>query len=442
MQEVFDFLEKEIKLKKGDIIVIGNSGGPDSMALLNVILTFRKKLDLKVICAHVNHNVRKVSFKEKEFLEKYCLDHDVVFESMVIEKYGDDNFHNEARNIRYNYFEDIVRKYGANYLMTAHHGDDLIETIVMRIVRGSTLKGYSGFSRIVEKDSYKIVRPLIFVTKNDILTYDSKENIPYVIDKSNFKGKYTRNRYRKTLLPFLKSEDKNVHKKFLKFNKTLEDYDRYINSEIDKVLKKVYKNKKVDLNKYNELDPLIQRKLIYKILEETYRDDLMIINDSHVGLIKKLIKSRKANAYVCLPDNVRVVKSYDTLEIGRDEKEVTSYEIELLDYAFLPNGHTIEKVDDDSIGNGNDVCRISNKDITYPLYVRTRKYGDKMELKTVGGHKKVKDIFIDSKIPKEERDKWPVVVDSTDKIIWIPNLKKSKFTKQKKDKYDIILKYE
>ena len=89
----------------------------------------------------------------------------IIFEYIKIENWGDDNFHNEARTVRYNFFDEIVELYSARYLMTAHHGDDLIETILMRIVRGSTLKGYSGFSRIVQKDNYTLVRPLITVTK-------------------------------------------------------------------------------------------------------------------------------------------------------------------------------------------------------------------------------------------------------------------------------------
>ena len=236
MKQVLDFLTKELKLTKGDIIVIANSGGPDSMYLLNVLLSLRDKL----ICAHVNHNVRAESKDEKIFLENYCRDKNVLFESMVIENYGDDNFHNAARKIRYNFFDEVVKKYDAKYLMTAHHGDDLVETILMRIVRGSTLKGYSGFEKIVDNGSYKIVRPLVYLTKDEIKTYDEENNIPYVVDKSNFKGKYTRNRYRMQVLPFLKEEDPLVHEKFLKFSETLSEYDKFINEEIEKSIKKVY----------------------------------------------------------------------------------------------------------------------------------------------------------------------------------------------------------
>ena len=127
--------------KENDTIVLGCSSGPDSMALFHMLLKLREKYKLNLICAHVNHNMRKQSAEEYAFLEKYCDTHNVAFEGMIIKEYGDDNFHNEARNIRYHFFEDIVLKYDAKYLITAHHGDDLVETILMRISRGSNLQG-------------------------------------------------------------------------------------------------------------------------------------------------------------------------------------------------------------------------------------------------------------------------------------------------------------
>lgn len=441
MDKVLDFLINDIKIKENDTIVLGNSGGPDSMFLLTALLKLKEKYNLKIVCAHVNHNVRVESDSEQVFLMNYCNDHDVVFETMKIENYGDDNFHNQARNIRYNFFEDLVKKYEAKYLMTAHHGDDLTETILMRIVRGSTLKGYSGFDKIVYNDNYTLVRPLIFLTKDYIKEYDDKNNIPYVVDKSNFKEKYTRNRYRLKMLPFLKEEEKNVHEKFLKFSETLEEYDRFINNEIKKNIDKVYKNNIIYIDKYLELDPLIQRKVIEYILEDIYKEDLMIINDKHVKLILDLIYSKKSNSTVCLPHNIDVNKNYNLVTFSKEIKEVIDYNIELTNYVKLPNGHNLSIVDNEE-SNNNFVCRLDTSEIKLPLYVRTRKLGDKMSLKKINGSKKIKDIFIDCKISTLERDKWPIVVDSEDKILWIPGVKKSKYTKLKNEKYDIIIKYE
>ena len=241
MDKVYDFLLNKIKLNQNDTIVVGVSAGPDSMALLYMLNELKKKIGYKIVVAHVNHNVRVESYEEAEFLKDYCEKNDIIFEMMIITKYGDDNFHNEARNIRYKYYEELIDKYGANYLMTGHHADDLMETILMRIVRGSTLRGYSGFSDLVVKDKYKIARPLISVTKKELEDFDKENNIPYRIDKSNFKDKYTRNRYRKVVLPFLKEEDPFVHEKFFKFSNMIEEYsdffDKLITLEKDRVYK-------------------------------------------------------------------------------------------------------------------------------------------------------------------------------------------------------------
>ncbi|MEG1494963.1 MAG: tRNA lysidine(34) synthetase TilS [Bacilli bacterium] len=438
-EKILRSLEK-YGIKDNEIIVVGVSGGPDSLTLLALLVELRKKISYSLVCAHVNHNVRSVSAKEKIFVEEWCKQHEVIFESMTIEAYGDDNFHNEARNIRYQFFEDLVNKYQAHYLMTAHHGDDLIETVLMRLTRGSTLKGYSGFSEVVQKNNYKLVRPLISFTKQEILDYAKKNKIPFVTDKSNSKPKYTRNRYRKEILPFFKKEDPHVHEKFLKFSRLLEEYDEYIDLQTKKVFSKVYKDSILYIPNYLELDGLLQMRVIYEILESVYQDDLMLINDSHVHLIQELICSKKSNSFIYLPNNIKVTKSYDEVTVALEVGDVTNYEIELIDYAILPNGKHLEVIDT-SDNNGNDICRLDSKEISLPLYVRTRKHGDKMEMKGTIGHRKVKDIMIDKKIALRDRELWPIVVDSKDVIVWIPGLKKSKFNKQKSDKCDILIKY-
>ena len=212
-------------LKKGATVVCACSGGPDSMALLSVINNIREKLNLKVICAHVNHKVRKESDDEAKLVEKYAIDNNDIFELFEITKYHEKtNFHEDARIIRYKFLEDVVNKYNADYLMTAHHGDDLIETILMRISRGSNLKGYIGFKYINNWNKIKLIRPLVFKTKEELENYNKENNIPYVIDNSNYSELYTRNRYRHNILPLLKYEDKNIHLKYLQFSMELNKY--------------------------------------------------------------------------------------------------------------------------------------------------------------------------------------------------------------------------
>lgn len=426
--------------QKNDVIVVGCSAGPDSMALVDMLLKIREKYHLFLIVAHVNHNVRVESSEEASYIQQYCVTNNLCFENMVIEDYGDDNFHNEARNIRYNFFDSLVHKYQANYLMTAHHGDDLVETILMRIVRGSSLSGYSGFKMIVDMGDYKIIRPLINYTKSELEEYDRENNIKYFIDSSNDKDKYTRNRYRKNILPFLKIEDSNVHRKFLKFSEMLNEASVFIDKERDKSLKRVMVENNIVIDKFKCEDSYMQKEIIYYLLSSFYQDDLILVNDKHIELILNLLYSNRANSFVNLPNEVIAKKSYNMLELKRETDEITSYEIEFDNYVSLPDGHIIERVYDTS-DNSNSICRLNSKDILLPLVVRTRKVGDRMFLKGVDGSKKVKDIFIDKKIPLERRDSWPIVVDSRGKIVWIPGLKKSKFDKRKVDSYDIILKY-
>lgn len=440
MDEVYKFLLTQLNLKYGDSVVVACSGGPDSMALLHILKKVKEKLDIEVICAHVNHNVRVESEEEKKFVENFCYENDLKFEYMIIENYGDDNFHNEARTIRYNYFESIVRKYNAKYLFTAHHGDDLIETVLMRIVRGSTLKGYSGFSKKVELKDYTIVRPLIELTKEEIIEYDEVNGVKYVIDSSNSKDKYTRNRYRKYIVPELKKEDMNVHQKFYKFSTTLLKYNNYINKEVIKILPLVYKQNILNIKKFNELDELLQQKIISYILESIYQEDLMLITDHHSDLLLNLIHTKKANSLIYLPNNVKALKEYDTLSFITEIPEVGSYEIDIINYLNLPNGKNIEVVSS-SDDTSNNVCRIYSKDVKLPLRVRTRMNGDKISVKGMIGTKKVSDILINEKIPSSLRSSWPIVVDSENRVVWIPGLKKSKFDKPIGEKCDIILKY-
>lgn len=432
-------IEDNFTFHKQDIIVIGCSAGPDSMALVDMLLKIREKYSLSLIVAHVNHNLRAQSVQEEEYLRNYCEKNQIMFECMMITEYGDDNFHNEARNIRYDFFEKVVYKYHANYLMTAHHGDDLVETVLMRITRGSNLNGYSGFKKVVEKGDYKIVRPLLGYTKQELEDYDKRNHVMYYVDDSNAKDKYTRNRYRKYVLPFLKEEDPNIHLKYLKFSTVLNEANQFIEHERDKTLKKVIHHNFLKIDLFKELDAFIQKEVLYYMMNDFYQDDLILINDKHIELLLNLIYSNRANAFVNLPNEVIAIKTYQELELKKITTEITTYEVELSKYVLLPNHHVIEQVDD-VLGNGNDTCRLLSSEISLPLTVRTRRFGDRMSIKG-NGTKKIKDIFIDKKVKLSDRDTWPVVVDAKGVVVWLPGLKKSKYDKKKTEKYDIILRY-
>lgn len=437
MNDILNKLKTEIP--NNSAVIIATSGGPDSMVLLTLLSTVKKEKNLKLVCAHVNHKLRKESDEEAKMVKSYCEKNNIIFEYMTINEYKG-NTENYAREKRYEFFEQLIRKYNATYLLTAHHGDDLIETIMMRLIRGSSLKGYAGFSEITEKKGYKIIRPLITKTKEELLKYANDNHIPYALDKTNDSDVFTRNRIRKYILPKLKKENKNVHLKFLEFSKTLSETGAYFKNLLEQIIPNIYKENKLNIELFLKEEPLIQKKIIAYILEKTYKNNINLINDVHVNNILSTIKNLKPNQKINLPDNKFFIKSYNNAWI-EENKNIEEYDFILDKKLNLPNNHTIEIINKTK-DHSNYVTKINTKDIELPLHVRTRKAGDKIVLKNINKTKKLKDIFIDEKISEKERKTWPVVTDNNGKIIWLPGLKKTKFDREKGQNYDIIIRYQ
>ncbi len=435
---VLNFL-KEF-LQKNDTIVIGVSGGSDSMCLLQLLIDLKEDYHLKLICAHVNHGKRKESEEEKEFVENFCQKNNCIFEYQKLNFKNEKNFENQAREKRYAFYNTLIEKYQANYLMTAHHGDDLIETVLMRLTRGSNVHGYSGFAIVTEYQNYKLVRPLIFATKEEIEEYNRINKIEYRIDKTNESDAYTRNRYRHHLLPFLKEENKNIHKKFLRFSEELSLIDEYLEKQTKIALTSVYDFGTVNLHEFKKLDLVLQRRVIEYALKEEYKNNIHFVNDCHVKLILDLCHSNKPNLKLNLPLKRILQKSYEKVFFSYIH-DMKSQEYILEENVKLNELESIIKIDATNILKSNYILRLDSKEIALPLKVRKRKSSDRMHIKNMQGTKKVKDIFINEKIPMEKRDTWPVVIDANDNILWLPGLKKSNFDKNKDEFYDIIYKY-
>ena len=170
-----------------------------------------------------------------------------------------------------------------------------------------------------------------------------------------------------------------------------------------------------------------------------YLDDVIEIDNRHVDLVMEAIKSNKASVSYNLPNDYLVVKEYNHVYFKKDIGMVSPYDIELSDEVFLPNGLTIKKIESSST-DGNDILRLRSSDVVLPLRVRTRRNGDRIKIKNMNGTKKVNEVLINAKIPLSKRDLWPIVVDSTDKIVWIPKVKKSKYNRLRNEECDIIFK--
>lgn len=438
MKEVAIFLDSIVQ---SDVYwVVAVSGGPDSMALLSFLEEYKQRyLTLHLVCALVNHNTGRIGQKEEQdFLRTYCMEHQIIYETITLPKIDKKNFHREAHRMRYSFFEQLIHKYHASYLFTAHHADDLIETILMRITRGSTLKGYHGFSRLRDMNGYKIVRPFIHLYKKELLEYVTLHDIPYFVDSSNEKDVYTRNRFRKYIVPAIKNECSDAASKFYQFSAQVSVYYDYVENQAYQIYKSIYHFPVLDISLFADYPDLIQRHILMHVLSDIYQENLYQIYDEHIRLLQKCIFSSKGNTCIMLP-GLQVTKVYQKLYFASSGSFILEKR-ELKEKNVFPEGviSIVSWEDKD----GNDVCRLSSETVKFPLFIRGRNKGDRVYIKGMQGSKKLKDIFIDEKIPKDKRDGYPLVVDSDNRIVWIPNLKKTKFDKTKGEKYDIILKYQ
>lgn len=431
MNRELNFLKE--KLNKNETVVVACSGGPDSMCLLSLLIKLKEEYNLNIIVAHVNHKIRIESDEEEEMVHNFVTNNLLTWELLRIDEYKNGNFsESDARSRRYIFFDEVIKKHQGTTLLTAHHGYDLIETILMRITRGSNLKGYIGIKMESKNENYKILRPLLSTTKEEIIKYLKDNNIPYRIDKSNNNLEYTRNRYRHIVLPFLKKEQENIHEKYLGFSKELESYYNFVIDYINK--NKLIVDNKVVINKVINESKFIKEKCLELLIEDIQKIDILDISKNGINELMNLYNSKNKsidinNNYIGVNDSKYI---YITKKEKRLEEVIFDKDIKINNFNFYYN----------TIIDGDNTIYIDSKDIKLPLKIRGVNNKDRIEVEKIKGSVKVSDILKNSKIPKEKRNSYPLIVDSNNKVIWIPYIIKSKFIKDKLEKYDIIIRCE
>lgn len=391
-------------------IVIGVSSGIDSMVLFDLL----KNHD--IVVAHINHNIRPESDYEQEYLKDYCMQKSIPFETITL-KYSDseleDNFQLVARNKRYDFYNEVLAKYDADLLALAHHGDDLVETVLMSMARGTSLKGLIGFSAESEVNNLKIIRPLIKNSKDEILSYAESNELIYFEDLSNKSNKYTRNRYRNTMLPFLKNETKNIHSKILSLSEDLADVYDYLMIDVNRFI-----DSERSVKAFQLLHKAIQREIIATLLKQkniTYNTNLL-------NEIITILNSSEPNSRIHLPNNLIVLREYDKFTI-QVAQEIGEFEIIINSFGnyILPNGDEI-LVGEKKSNFHTSSYKLCYNNTVFPITIRNRRNGDKIKLPF--GTKKLKSLFIDLKIPIKDRNNQPIILHDNE-IIWIPGIKKT-----------------
>jgi len=451
--KVKEFIKKHQLLSHGKKVLVGVSGGPDSLALLYFLKRIQEEYSLSLVACHVDHMFRgEESYSELKYVQAICDEWGIPFYGTRInvpeelKKHDGANSQALARKLRYNFFRLIMEREEIPSLALAHHGDDQIETILMRLTRGASIKGIAGIPVKRPFGKGEILRPFLCVTKSEIEEYGSRMGLKPVYDPSNMKDIYTRNRFRRSVLPFLKEENQNVHIHFQRFSEELNDDDELLYSLAKKELEKLVQfSQKGDLTLQVEpfltLHTSLQRRCIHLILNYIYKGkEQGEISSAHVENILSILQRNHPSKRLNLPEGLIVEKSYTMLNFTFNPKITEEYSIvwEKGDLQ-LPNGNMLVMRKYTGKEKGDEFFFLDKNAL--PLIVRTRKVGDRIELPGNIGRKKLKTIFIDRKIPISQRDEWPIITDREGRILWVPLLQKSKYEADVHSGNILILQY-
>lgn len=308
-EKVMKTINKYNMIKNGDKVVIGVSGGPDSMSLLNILNNLKEKLNIKIYVAHINHMIREEANEETEYVRKFCnkLGIDFFAKKIKVEeeakklKIGTEE---AGRIIRYAFFEEIANMVGANKIATAHNSNDNAETVLMNIIRGTSVSGLKGIEKV--RDG-KFIRPIIECNRDEIEEYCKEQNLDPRYDKSNKENIYTRNKIRNLLIPYLQKEfNPNIIEGINRLSYIAAEEERFLNNivenEYENILISVNNNEKNDtiilnLKEFNKLDYVIKSKLILYTISKIYGKTTGI-EKIHIDDIIKLCKNNIGNKYL------------------------------------------------------------------------------------------------------------------------------------------------
>ena len=320
-EKVLKTIKKYELIKNGDNIVVGVSGGPDSMALLNVLLNIKEsgKLSFNIFVAHVNHGLRKEADEETQYVKDFCKKKNI---ECFVKKENVSNLAKEnkvgteeaGRNLRYSFFSEVSKKVNANKIATAHNCNDNAETVLMNIIRGTSTSGLKGIEPIRDE---KFIRPLIECDRLEVEKYCNELALEPRIDKSNLENEYTRNKIRNLLIPYLKE---NYNPNIISSINRLSDLASMENDFIDNIVRQNYsellvdeklgnKEKKeiiLDLKKFNKLDLVIKNRLML------YTIDRVIGNSQNIEKVNiqdlvKLCSNNIGNKYLTPNKNIKVL---------------------------------------------------------------------------------------------------------------------------------------
>ncbi len=314
-EQVIDTIKKYNLINDGDKVVIGVSGGPDSICLLHILNEIKNELNFKIYVAHINHMIRKEAEEETTYVKEFCekLGIECYIKRIDVIKIANNlkrGTEETGRQIRYEFFNEILEKTNSNKIATAHNNNDKVETILMNILRGSGSNGLKGIEPIRDK---KYIRPLINISRDEIENYCKTNKLEPKIDKSNDDNIYTRNKVRNIVIPYIKKEfNPNIIKTINRLSEVANEENEYMN----KITKQMYNEIKLasskykvivlDLKKFNNLELVIKRRIILYTINELLSSTAGI-EKVNIDDIIKLCNNNIGNKYLMPIKNLKIL---------------------------------------------------------------------------------------------------------------------------------------
>ena len=436
--QVKNTIEKYGMLAKGDKVLVGVSGGPDSVALLHILKALREEYSLELFVVHVNHMFRgEEARKEAQFVgdlaTSWGIDHQIFTED--VGKFARDNRlspQDAGHQIRKQIFQKLKEKKGFTKLALGHHSGDRVETLLIHLIQGT---GLEGLAAMAPRDQW-LIRPLASVKKEDIISYCQSYGLTYCLDPSNAKDIYLRNKVRLNLLPYLEREfNPNITETLLKLESIVAEENRYMEEKVKgiegEVLKKPSKGKiEIDLKRFNDEPLAIKRRLVRSIFH-SLRPESQGLSFNNTEQVIEMVLANKGHKELNLPLGIQVAKGYTTIEFI-DTENVEDTKIEQFHYSWeLPGELFIPQLNILLEGyytwerpptppHFSRVVLDGDK-ISSRLEVRSRQKGDRFQPVGMEGTKKLKDFYIDRKIARDLREVIPVIL-SGEEIIWLPGI--------------------
>jgi tRNA(Ile)-lysidine synthase len=425
---VAETIKKHSMLNGGETVLLGLSGGPDSVCLLSILQHIKEEFGLIIHAVYVDHNLRpKETPAEIAFCRNICDKVQVDFRVKAVDvkirvKEMRMNRQEAARELRYLAFFEACEEAKADRIALAHNADDQAETVLMRLVRGA---GPSGLSGIPPKRS-RIIRPLIEIERREIENYLERNEIHYMLDSSNFRTDYVRNRIRLLLMPELKKLNPNLVRAVTKTASILQEEERYLEFIVTKTLMKMVSRKserriELFLSPMEAMDVVILRRVLRRAIEST--EGIRGAGFVHIEDIIRLIREGDSGDRLYLPKGIRVIKDYSLLVITSEEPgRIGQHELQIPgELAVVGAGLVIKASLEESAadpGDGKSSVLLDAGKMSLPLKIRPRMPGDCFFPFGFGKRKKLQDFFVDLKVPRDERDSIPLIMSGND-IVWV-----------------------